>query len=74
MQSRPLPSPRILLNAEIIFSEIHFHIYGAACESDIWIAAVEAWQRGSETLPMVAAAIAAANAVETGVVRRPRLN
>lgn len=74
MHARPLPSQQILLNAEIIFAELHFHVHGTACESDIWLAALAAWELGSETLTMVEVAIAAAKAIETGVVRRPRLN
>ena len=74
MPSRQIVSPKVLLNAEIIFAELYFHIHGRACQSDIWAAAIGAWRDGSEVMPMIEAAICAAKAIEAGVVRRPAIN
>ena len=74
MSARQIASQNVLLNAEIIFAELYFHIHGHACQSDIWPAAIAAWKAGSQIMPMIEAAICAAVAIEAGVVRRPAVN
>jgi len=59
-----------LLKAEIIFTEVYFYINGHACDKDVWPAALALWTSNAESMPMVAMAISAANAIETGTVRK----
>lgn len=59
-----------LTNAEIIFTEVYFYIHGHACGKDVWLSALASWKDNAETMPMVAAAISAAKAIELGRVRR----
>ena len=69
MNRRSDLSDTCVRHAEIIFAEFYYSVHGHPCDIEIWTAAFHAWNGGSLNLPMVEAAVAAAQAIETGRTR-----